>query len=216
MGGGQTRFGGGPTTPVSPQGINSRTNTPVETWTGPKGKQSYTYVVEKNATMSFTWAFQRTPYHEAVRDGGVTPPGGGCGCRGAWLGDGDGCSRCQGRRYTSDVAKLYSINVTNVLGGVASFCRRCAPEPAGSCAPCPPGNAVDRSSGACQPCPPGTYLRGHPSDGIPACHPCGPGTHSNQVPVCPLGVGLRGVMSPQVMPVTLSHPRWVTPWVPEG
>uniref|UniRef100_A0A8C4UA69 Endosome-lysosome associated apoptosis and autophagy regulator 1 n=1 Tax=Falco tinnunculus TaxID=100819 RepID=A0A8C4UA69_FALTI len=46
-------------------GINSRTNTPVETWTGPKGKQSYTYVVEKNATMSFTWAFQRTPYHEA-------------------------------------------------------------------------------------------------------------------------------------------------------
>ncbi|XP_049688655.1 endosome/lysosome-associated apoptosis and autophagy regulator 1 isoform X1 [Accipiter gentilis] len=48
-------------------GINSRTNTPVETWTGPKGKQSYTYVVEKNATMSFTWAFQRTPYHEALR-----------------------------------------------------------------------------------------------------------------------------------------------------
>ncbi|XP_035757590.1 endosome/lysosome-associated apoptosis and autophagy regulator 1-like [Egretta garzetta] len=31
------------------------------------------------------------------------------------------------------------------------------------------------------PCPPGTYLRGHPSDGIPACHPCGPGTHSNQL-----------------------------------
>ncbi|NXX53937.1 K1324 protein, partial [Scopus umbretta] len=132
-------------------GINSRTNTPVETWTGPKGKQSYTYIVEKNATMSFTWAFQRTPYHEA------------------------------GRRYTSDVAKLYSVNVTNVLGGVASFCRRCAPEPAGSCAPCPPGSAVDRGSGACQPCPPGTYLRGHPSDGIPACHPCGPGTRSNQL-----------------------------------
>ncbi|NXT44216.1 K1324 protein, partial [Pelecanoides urinatrix] len=132
-------------------GINSRSNTPVETWTGPKGKQSYTYVVEKNATMSFTWAFQRTPYHEA------------------------------GRRYTSDVAKLYSVNVTNVLGGVASFCRRCAPEPAGSCALCPPGNAVDRGSGTCQPCPPGTYLRGHPSDGTPACHPCGPGTRSNQL-----------------------------------
>uniref|UniRef100_A0A8C3JA57 KIAA1324 n=1 Tax=Calidris pygmaea TaxID=425635 RepID=A0A8C3JA57_9CHAR len=132
-------------------GVNSRTNTPVETWTGPKGKQSYTYVVEKNATMSFTWAFQRTPYHEA------------------------------GRRYTSDVAKLYSINVTNVLGGVASFCRRCVPEPAGSCAPCPPGNALDPTSGTCQPCPPGTYLRGHPSDGPPACHPCGPGTRSNQL-----------------------------------
>ncbi|NXS53843.1 K1324 protein, partial [Brachypteracias leptosomus] len=132
-------------------GINSRTNTPVETWTGAKGKQSYTYVVERNATMSFTWAFQRTPYHEA------------------------------GRRYTSDVAKLYSVNVTNVLGGVASFCRHCAPEPAGSCAPCPPGSALDRGSGSCQPCPPGTYLRGHPSDGTPTCHPCGPGTRSNQL-----------------------------------
>uniref|UniRef100_A0A8B9PTK3 KIAA1324 n=1 Tax=Apteryx owenii TaxID=8824 RepID=A0A8B9PTK3_APTOW len=40
-------------------GVNSRSNTPVETWTGAKGKQSYTYVVEKNATTSFTWAFQR-------------------------------------------------------------------------------------------------------------------------------------------------------------
>lgn len=51
------------------QGINSRTNTPVETWTGPRGKQSYTYVVEKNATTSFTWAFQRTRYREAVSGG---------------------------------------------------------------------------------------------------------------------------------------------------
>ncbi|NXN98059.1 K1324 protein, partial [Rhinopomastus cyanomelas] len=132
-------------------GINSHTNTPVETWSGAKGKQSYTYVVEKNATISFTWAFQRTPYHEA------------------------------GRRYSSDVAKLYSVNVTNVLGGVASFCRRCAPKPAGSCSPCPPGSALEHRSGTCQPCPPGTYLQGHPSDGTPTCHPCGPGTRSNQL-----------------------------------
>ncbi|XP_059723919.1 endosome/lysosome-associated apoptosis and autophagy regulator 1 isoform X5 [Haemorhous mexicanus] len=48
-------------------GVNSHTNTPVETWTGSTGKQSYTYLVEKNATVSFTWAFQRTPYHEALR-----------------------------------------------------------------------------------------------------------------------------------------------------
>lgn len=58
---------GCPHPPCCPfQGINSRTNTPVETWTGPRGKQSYTYVVEKNATTSFTWAFQRTRYREAV------------------------------------------------------------------------------------------------------------------------------------------------------
>ncbi|XP_058675411.1 endosome/lysosome-associated apoptosis and autophagy regulator 1 isoform X3 [Ammospiza nelsoni] len=150
-------------------GVNSHTNTPVETWTGSTGKQSYTYLVEKNATMSFTWAFQRTPYHEA------------------------------GRRFTSDVAKLYSINVTNVQGGVASFCRRCAPQPTGSCAPCSPGSAVDPSSGTCQPCPPGTYLRGHPSDGTPTCHPCGPGTRSNQLRSlcynnCSLALALPGRM----------------------
>ncbi|XP_017590993.1 PREDICTED: UPF0577 protein KIAA1324 homolog [Corvus brachyrhynchos] len=150
-------------------GVNSRTNTPVETWTGSTGKQSYTYVVEKNATMSFTWAFQRTPYHEA------------------------------GRRFTSDVAKLYSVNVTNVQGGVASFCRPCAPQPAGSCTPCSPGSAVDPGSGTCQPCPPGTYLRGHPSDGTPTCQPCGPGTHSNQLRSlcynnCSLALALPGRM----------------------
>ncbi|XP_045402657.1 endosome/lysosome-associated apoptosis and autophagy regulator 1 isoform X3 [Lemur catta] len=47
-------------------GMNSRTNTPVETWKGSKGKQSYTYTIEENATMSFTWAFQRTTFHEAI------------------------------------------------------------------------------------------------------------------------------------------------------
>ncbi|NXF42080.1 K1324 protein, partial [Nyctibius bracteatus] len=92
---------------------------------------------------------------------------------------------------------LYSINVTNVLGGVASFCRRCVPQPAGSCAPCPPGSAVERGSGTCHPCPPGTYLRGHPSDGTPACHPCGPGTRSNQLRSlcynnCTFSLALRG------------------------
>ncbi|KAH0500939.1 UPF0577 protein [Microtus ochrogaster] len=79
-------------------GMNSRTNTPVETWKGPKGKQSYTYIIEENATVSFTWAFQRTTLHET------------------------------GRKYTNDVAKIYSINVTNVMGGVASYCRPCALE----------------------------------------------------------------------------------------
>ncbi|XP_064354132.1 endosome/lysosome-associated apoptosis and autophagy regulator 1 isoform X2 [Dromaius novaehollandiae] len=132
-------------------GVNSRTNTPVETWTGPKEKQSYTYVVERNATTSFTWAFQRTPYREA------------------------------GRRYAGDVAKLYSVNVTNVLGGVASSCRPCAREPAGpSCAACPPGHYVEAASGACRPCRPGTYLRGRPAHGSRACGPCGPGTQSNK------------------------------------
>ncbi|XP_006742109.1 UPF0577 protein KIAA1324 homolog [Leptonychotes weddellii] len=135
-------------------GVNSRTNTPVETWKGSKGKQSYTYIIEKNATMSFTWAFQRTTFHET------------------------------GRKYTNDVAKIYSINVTNVMDGVASYCRPCALEASdmgSSCTSCPAGYYIDRNSGTCHPCPPNTILKAHQPYGIQACMPCGPGTKSNKI-----------------------------------
>ncbi|XP_004388094.1 endosome/lysosome-associated apoptosis and autophagy regulator 1 isoform X3 [Trichechus manatus latirostris] len=135
-------------------GVNSRTNTPVETWKGSKGKQSYTYIIEKNATMSFTWAFQRTTFHEA------------------------------GRKYTNDVAKLYSINVTNVMDGVASYCRPCALEASdmgSSCTSCPAGYYIDRDSGACHSCPSNTILKAHQPYGLQACMPCGPGTKSNKI-----------------------------------
>jgi len=135
-------------------GVNSRTNTPVETWKGSKGKQSYTYIIEENATMSFTWAFQRTTFHET------------------------------GRKYTNDVAKIYSINVTNVMGGVASSCRPCALDASDmgpSCTSCPAGCYIDRSSGTCHSCPPNTVLKAHQPYGIQACMPCGPGTKSNKI-----------------------------------
>uniref|UniRef100_F6TRZ6 Endosome-lysosome associated apoptosis and autophagy regulator 1 n=1 Tax=Equus caballus TaxID=9796 RepID=F6TRZ6_HORSE len=134
-------------------GVNSRTNTPVETWKGSKGKQSYTYIIEENATMSFTWAFQRTTFHEI------------------------------GRKYTNDVAKIYSINVTNVMDGVASYCRPCALEASemgSSCTSCPAGYYIDRDSGTCHSCPPDTILKAHQPYGIQACTPCGPGTKSNK------------------------------------
>uniref|UniRef100_A0A8C5XNI7 Endosome-lysosome associated apoptosis and autophagy regulator 1 n=1 Tax=Microcebus murinus TaxID=30608 RepID=A0A8C5XNI7_MICMU len=135
-------------------GMNSRTNTPVETWKGSKGKQSYTYTIEENATMSFTWAFQRTTFHEA------------------------------GRKYTNDVAKIYSINITNVMDGVASYCRPCALEASdtgSSCTSCPAGYYIDRDSGICQSCPPNTILKAHQPYGVQACVPCGPGTKSNKI-----------------------------------
>ncbi|XP_035307129.1 endosome/lysosome-associated apoptosis and autophagy regulator 1 isoform X5 [Cricetulus griseus] len=135
-------------------GMNSRTNTPVETWKGTKGKQSYTYTIEENATVSFTWAFQRTTLHET------------------------------GRKYTNDVAKIYSINVTNVMGGVASYCRPCALEASdlgSSCTSCPAGHYIDRDSGTCHLCPPNTILKAHQPYGAQACVPCGPGTKNNKI-----------------------------------
>uniref|UniRef100_A0A2K6A702 Endosome/lysosome-associated apoptosis and autophagy regulator 1 n=1 Tax=Mandrillus leucophaeus TaxID=9568 RepID=A0A2K6A702_MANLE len=134
-------------------GVNSRTNTPVETWKGSKGKQSYTYIIEENTTTSFTWAFQRTTFHEASR------------------------------KYTNDVAKIYSINVTNVMNGVASYCRPCALEASdvgSSCTSCPAGYYIERDSGTCHSCPPNTILKAHQPYGVQACVPCGPGTKNNK------------------------------------
>uniref|UniRef100_A0A8D1RWR1 MRH domain-containing protein n=1 Tax=Sus scrofa TaxID=9823 RepID=A0A8D1RWR1_PIG len=134
-------------------GVNSRTNSPVETWKGSKGKQSYTYIIQENTTMSFTWAFQRTTSHET------------------------------GRKYTNDVAKIYSINVTNVMDGVASYCRPCALEASdlgSSCTSCPAGYYIDRDSGTCHSCPPNTILKAHQPYGAQACIRCGPGTKSNK------------------------------------
>lgn len=91
----------------------------------------------------------------------------------------------QGRKYTNDVAKIYSINVTNVMDGVASYCRPCALEASdmgSSCTSCPAGFYIDRDSGTCHSCPPNTILKAHQPYGIQACIPCGPGTKSNKVP----------------------------------
>lgn len=88
----------------------------------------------------------------------------------------------QGRKYTNDVAKLYSINVTNVIDGVASYCRLCAQEASGSsCTSCPPGHYINKSSGGCHPCAMSTYLKAHQPYGNQACLACGPGTKSNKV-----------------------------------
>lgn len=92
--------------------------------------------------------------------------------------------RLQGRKYTNDVAKIYSINVTNVMGGVASYCRPCALEASdlgSSCTSCPAGHYIDRDSGTCHLCPPNTILKAHQPYGAQACVACGPGTKNNKV-----------------------------------
>ncbi|XP_075837713.1 endosome/lysosome-associated apoptosis and autophagy regulator 1 isoform X2 [Microtus pennsylvanicus] len=89
-----------------------------------------------------------------------------------------------GRKYTNDVAKIYSINVTNVMGGVASYCRPCALEASdvgSSCTSCPAGHYIDRDSGTCHLCPPNTILKAHQPYGAQACVPCGSGTKSNKI-----------------------------------
>lgn len=40
--------------------MNSKSTTVVESWEGSKGKQSYTHSMTRNASVTFTWAFQKT------------------------------------------------------------------------------------------------------------------------------------------------------------
>lgn len=39
----------------------------VEHWSGTTRKQSYSYLVKSNSTVSFTWGFQRTQAYSEVR-----------------------------------------------------------------------------------------------------------------------------------------------------
>ncbi|XP_048862458.1 endosome/lysosome-associated apoptosis and autophagy regulator family member 2-like isoform X1 [Brienomyrus brachyistius] len=133
--------------------MNRKSTNIVESWEGSKEKQSYTYIITQNASMSFTWAFRRT--NQAL----------------------------DGRQFVDDVVKIYAIMVTNVLGGVATSCRACALEsqqPGSSCIPCPAGHYIDVDTNQCRECPPSTYLSGHHIYGKGTCIPCGPGSKSNK------------------------------------
>ncbi|KAG9330651.1 hypothetical protein JZ751_023433, partial [Albula glossodonta] len=133
--------------------INRKSTSVVESWEGRKERQSYTHIMTKNASVSYTWAFQRTNQAQDIR------------------------------QYVNDIVKIYSITVTNALDGVASSCHACAlmsQQSGSSCVPCPAGHYIDKDTNQCRECPPDTYLSGHQIYGREACLPCGPGSRSNK------------------------------------
>ncbi|XP_051758344.1 endosome/lysosome-associated apoptosis and autophagy regulator 1 isoform X1 [Ctenopharyngodon idella] len=131
-------------------GQNERNNMIVESWSGTIGKQSYSYLIKSNNTVSFTWGFQRTGVFSMKNE------------------------------YSSDLAKIYSVHLTNVIGGVASECRQCALAETDSCVPCPPGHYMLNGTGVCKSCPSNTIIRPEQPVGEEACIPCGPNTYSNE------------------------------------
>ncbi|XP_060759343.1 UPF0577 protein KIAA1324-like homolog isoform X2 [Neoarius graeffei] len=133
--------------------VNRKSTNVVESWEGTKSRRAYTHIMTKNASVSYTWAFQRTNKPFDVR------------------------------RYVSDIARIYSITITNALDGSASSCHACAmvsQESGSSCVPCPAGHFIDKDTNQCQECPPNTFLSGHHIYGQEACQPCGPGSKSNK------------------------------------
>ncbi|XP_068996466.1 endosome/lysosome-associated apoptosis and autophagy regulator 1 [Embiotoca jacksoni] len=150
-------------------GFHQWNNDVVEHWKGSNGKQSYSYLIQSNSTVGFSWTFQRTEdfYME--------------------------------RKYSADVAKIYSIHVTNVIGGVTLQCRHCAlmSKAASACVPCPPGHYMVNGTGVCKSCPPNTFIRADQPVGEAACVPCGSNTERNKAATaclsdCTLDVQTRG------------------------
>eukprot|EP00064_Thunnus_orientalis_P001857 superscaffoldBa00000128_g1860 len=134
-------------------GYNEWNNEVVEQWKGSSRKQSYSYLIQNNSTVSFTWTFQRTEEFSMER------------------------------KYSADAAKIYSIHITNVIGGVASQCRHCALRSAtasSACVPCPPGHYMVSETGVCKSCPPNTFIRAELPVGEAACVQCGPNTKRNK------------------------------------
>uniref|UniRef100_A0A8C1L6R2 UPF0577 protein KIAA1324-like n=1 Tax=Cyprinus carpio TaxID=7962 RepID=A0A8C1L6R2_CYPCA len=133
--------------------VNRKSTNVVESWVGSKPRQAYTHTMTKNASVSYTWAFQRTNKASDVR------------------------------QYVNDIAKIYSITVTNAMDGSASGCHACAmmsQQDGSSCVPCPAGHFINKDTNQCQECPPNTFLSGHHIYGKEACQPCGPGSKNNK------------------------------------
>ncbi|XP_077193984.1 endosome/lysosome-associated apoptosis and autophagy regulator family member 2 isoform X2 [Paroedura picta] len=133
--------------------INKKFTNVVKSWSGMKEKQLFTYVISKNASYTFTWAFQRTNQGH------------------------------KSRKLIYDMAKIYMITVTNTIDGVASFCQACAvgsEQSGSSCIPCPAGHYIEKETSQCKECPPNTYLSIYQVYGQEACVPCGPGSQSTK------------------------------------
>ncbi|KAJ3596161.1 hypothetical protein NHX12_002570 [Muraenolepis orangiensis] len=133
--------------------VNRKSTTVVESWAGTKTRRTYTHIVTKNASVSYTWAFQRTNQ--------------------AW----------EVRSKVHDVARIYSITVSNALDGQSSECRACALSSLASssrCVPCPPGHYIDPRNSQCTECPPNTHLVSRTTMGPDTCRPCGPASRSSK------------------------------------
>ncbi|XP_047426861.1 endosome/lysosome-associated apoptosis and autophagy regulator 1 [Mugil cephalus] len=151
-------------------GYSEWNNNVIEHWNGSKSKQSYSYLIQSNNTVSFTWTFQRTDEPNVER------------------------------KYSADSAKIFSIHITNVIGGVASECRRCAlvaTKSDSACVPCPPGHYMVSGTGVCKSCPPNSFIRAAQPVGEDACIKCGPNTKRNKAHTaclsdCTLDVQMKG------------------------
>uniref|UniRef100_A0A8C5FYW2 UPF0577 protein KIAA1324-like n=1 Tax=Gouania willdenowi TaxID=441366 RepID=A0A8C5FYW2_GOUWI len=127
--------------------------TVVESWAGSKMKQSYSHSMSRNASVTYTWAFQRTNH---VR---------------RYVSD------------TVKLYSVSVTNVLDGVASACRACALVphnSQQASTSCVPCPAGFYIDRDTNRCQECPPNTHLAGRHTYGQDACVACGPQSISNK------------------------------------
>ncbi|KAL8603739.1 hypothetical protein ACOMHN_024355 [Nucella lapillus] len=138
-------------------------NKVIELWMSGAPRQEFVYDVHSNEPLTLSWAFQPMDYD--MEDTAE---------------EAEGPRRAENRgdksSGLSNVARIYSIQATNVLTAGATQCLAC---PKGNtekgCIPCPDGQYIDQQTTRCVDCPVDTVLPSSDSWGRAACKACGPG-----------------------------------------
>ncbi|XP_063598992.1 endosome/lysosome-associated apoptosis and autophagy regulator family member 2-like isoform X2 [Penaeus indicus] len=132
-------------------------------WTGPQPRMYYNYIVTRNDSYTFSWAFQKVSWEKSYLKSSTL------------------------RMYETDMAKVFNINVTNTIDGGASSCLPCPQvsvlaadlnyetSEAAGCIPCPAGQYIENSTTECTPCPANTVVTDPLPYGPQSCLPCGVG-----------------------------------------
>ncbi|XP_049781740.1 endosome/lysosome-associated apoptosis and autophagy regulator family member 2-like [Schistocerca cancellata] len=133
------------------QGSDSKELSVIQRWTESQPRQDFVLALMQNDSYTFSWAFQKLPLDEDSNE----------------------------EMLEDDIAKIYSINVTNTIDGGASTCLPChqGTEDHG-CIPCPPGHYIDPNTTACTHCRIGSTVTDPLAYGEESCQPCGPGLTS--------------------------------------
>ncbi|XP_042213922.1 endosome/lysosome-associated apoptosis and autophagy regulator family member 2-like isoform X1 [Homarus americanus] len=126
--------------------------TVLQHWSGNLHRQYYSYLITRNDTYTFSWAFQKVAWEKSY------------------------LKKESSRMFEGDMAKVFNINVTNTIDGGASSCLPCPQAPAASgCIPCPAGHYIENNTTECTRCPPNTVVTDPLPYGHQSCLPCGPG-----------------------------------------
>lgn len=90
-----------------------------------------------------------------------------------------------GETEAEDVARIFSVKVTNTLSGGATDCQNCMRGVKDNqCIPCPAGHYVDPNTTNCHPCPNNEVIRSRLAWGEDSCVKCGPGLLAKEGTMC--------------------------------